>query len=67
MKYLGNFKKIVLLCIKNGWLQKDPFVGFKLTKKVVDRPYLTESELQQIASKEFKTERLTLVKDIFSF
>ena len=67
MKYLANFKKIVLLCIKNGWLQKDPFIGFKLTKRAVDRPFLTESELQQMASKEFTTDRLTLVRDIFLF
>jgi site-specific recombinase XerD len=67
MKYLANFKKVVLLCIKNGWLQKDPFIGFKLTKKEVERPFLTENELQEMAAKEFKTERLTLVRDIFLF
>jgi site-specific recombinase XerD len=67
MKYLANFKKVVLLCIKNGWLQKDPFMGFKLTKKEVERPFLTENELQEMAAKEFKTERLTLVRDIFLF
>jgi site-specific recombinase XerD len=65
MKYLANFKKVVLLCIKNGWLQKDPFIGFKLTKKEVERPFLTAKELQEMALKEFKTERLTLVRDIF--
>jgi site-specific recombinase XerD len=67
MKYLANFKKVVLLCIKNGWLQKDPFIGFKLTKKEVERPFLTENELQEMALKEFKTERLSLVRDIFLF
>jgi hypothetical protein len=40
MKYLGNFKKIVLLCIKSGWLVRDPFAGFKLSKREVERPYL---------------------------
>ena len=29
MKYLANFKKIVIRCLKNGWLQKDPFIGFQ--------------------------------------
>lgn len=27
MKYLRNFKKIVLHCIKCGWLKMDPFLG----------------------------------------
>lgn len=67
MKYLANFKKVVLLCIKNGWLHKNPFIGFKLTKREVERPFLTETELQQIVLKEFPTERLTLVRDIFLF
>ena len=42
MKYLTNFKKIVLICLKNGWINKDPFIGFKLSKHEVDRPILTE-------------------------
>lgn len=29
IKYLGNFKKIVLECIKRGLLTTDPFLGFK--------------------------------------
>ena len=67
MKYLANFKKVVLLCIKNGWVQRDPFIGFKLTKREVERPFLTQDELHTIASKEFSTERLSHVRDIFIF
>lgn len=67
MKYLANFKKIVLICLKNGWIIKDPFLGFKITKLDVERPILTELELQQILSKKFPTERLDLVRDIFIF
>ncbi|MCE7073761.1 phage integrase SAM-like domain-containing protein [Dyadobacter sp. CY327] len=26
MKYLAYFKKIVLLCVKNGWIIRDPFL-----------------------------------------
>jgi hypothetical protein len=26
MKYLANFKKIVLICVQNGWLKRDPFL-----------------------------------------
>ena len=45
MKYLGNFKKIVIPCIKSGWLQKDPFLGFKMSKREVEKIALTASEL----------------------
>ncbi|MEO5601506.1 MAG: phage integrase SAM-like domain-containing protein [Cyclobacteriaceae bacterium] len=40
IKYLSNFKKIVNICLKNGWLDRDPFVGFKMTKREVERPFL---------------------------
>ena len=67
MKYLANFKKIVIICIKKGWLQKDPFIDFKITKREVERPFLTENELLEISLKVFPTERLNQVRDIFLF
>lgn len=67
VKYLGNFKKIVLDCLKRGWLNKDPFVGFKLTRKEVERHYLTAVELNSIEERIFQIERLDQVKDIFLF
>ena len=67
MKYLGNFKKIVHVCLKNGWLTKDPFMGFKLSKHEVERPFLSEYELQAIISRNYEANRLNYVKDIFIF
>jgi site-specific recombinase XerD len=67
MKYLANFKKIVILCLKNGWLSKDPFVGFKLSKKEVVREFLSKEEMQLILSKRFVSERIGQVRDIFLF
>ena len=67
IKYLSNFKKIVHICIKNGWLTRDPFVGFKLTKREVERPFLVEEELTRIINKEFVMPRLRQVRDIFIF
>lgn len=67
MKYLANFKKVIHLCLKNGWLERDPFLGFKMNKKEVVREYLTEAELQRMAAKEFATDRLGQVRDVFLF
>lgn len=67
MKYLSNFKKIVLIAVKNKWLSSDPFANFKFTKKPVQRHALTENELNAIATKNFKNERLQSVRDIFIF
>jgi site-specific recombinase XerD len=67
IKYLTNFKKIVNICLKNGWLDKNPFIGFKMTKRDVDRPYLSQEELDLIKSKTFVSDRLNQVRDIFLF
>ncbi len=67
VKYLSNFKKIVHICIKNGWITRDPFVGFKLAKREIERPFLVEEELNRIINKEFAIPRLRQVRDIFIF
>jgi site-specific recombinase XerD len=67
MQYLRNFKKIINRCLRNGWLPKNPFIGFKMTNREVERIALTEAELQTIMNKDFATERLRAVRDIFLF
>jgi site-specific recombinase XerD len=67
MKYLSNFRKIVNRCLRNGWLEKDPFLGFKMAKREVERTALTEMELQTLTNKPFSIERLAIVRDIFLF
>jgi site-specific recombinase XerD len=67
VKYLKNFNKIIKLCIANDWLDKNPFANYKSKVKEVERVYLTENEIQSIIEKDFKTERLSLVRDIFLF
>ena len=67
MKYLANFKKVVLICVKNRWLPGDPFANFKLTKKPVEKVALTEAELEKIIERKFISERLDIVRDVFVF
>jgi site-specific recombinase XerD len=67
VKYIKNFNKIIKLCLANDWLEKNPFANYKSKVKEVERVYLTEEEIQSIIEKDFKTERLSLVRDIFLF
>jgi len=67
VKYMKNFKKIVLMCIDNGWLDKDPFIKYKPKVKVVARDYLTKEELEAMAFKTYSSLRIEQVKDIFIF
>ena len=67
VKYIKNFNKIIKLCLANDWLDKNPFSNYKSKVKEVERVYLSENEIQNIINKDFKTERLSLVRDIFLF
>ena len=67
VKYIKNFNKIIKLCLANDWLDKNPFANYKSKVKEVERVYLSEDEIQNIIEKNFKTERLSLVRDIFLF
>ena len=67
IKYLSNFKKIVNFCIQSGFIQRNPFIGFKLVKKEVVREILSKEELEKMAAVRFPTERSTQVRDIFLF
>ena len=67
VKYIKNFNKIIKLCLANDWLEKNPFANYKSKVKEVERVYLSEKEIQNIIEKDFKTERLSLVRDIFLF
>lgn len=67
VKYLKNFKKIILVCIANGWLEKDPFAKYKPKVKEVKRDYLNAEELERMAAKKFVSDRLTAVRNIFLF
>jgi len=67
VKYIKNFKKIIRICIANGWLEKDPFANYKSKVREVERDFLSQDEVQAIYTKKFATDRLNLVSDIFVF
>jgi integrase len=67
IKYIEQLKSVITLCLKNDWLAKDPFIGFKITKKEVKRQYLSEEEIQLLHNKEFATFRINQVRDVFLF
>lgn len=66
-KFLQFFKRIIIIAKDNGMLQADPFINFKIRIAKVDRGYLTEEQIAIIAQKQFASERLDHVRDLFIF
>lgn len=67
IKYITNFKKIIRIAYANDWISKDPFLNWKAKLKIVDREFLTSTEIQTIYERDFSADRLNQVKDIFIF
>lgn len=67
LKYISNFKKIVIRAIDKEIIIKDPFKNFKGKKtKIVKKP-ISAKELAELERREFSIERLNTVRDIFVF
>jgi site-specific recombinase XerD len=67
VKYIKNFSKIIKICLANNWIDRNPFSNYKAKVREVERVYLSEEEIENIINKDFKTDRLSLVRDIFLF
>ena len=67
IRYMKCLKKITNLALANEWITKDPFIGIKFHEKEVIREFLTMDELLTIYNKEFSLDRITVVRDVFTF
>lgn len=67
LKYLINFKKIILLAFANEWIKTNPFKNIKFRYEQVDAQYLDKAELERIITKKFEISRIGRVRDTFIF
>ncbi|HMG91781.1 MAG TPA: site-specific integrase [Chryseolinea sp.] len=67
MGNIKKLKKIINLCIANDWIDKDPFINYKIKIRDTNRPFLVQDELNRIVNLKILTDRLSRVRDIFMF
>jgi len=67
LKYISILKMIVLHCLDHQWLDHDPFARFEMKKEDVEPVFLNKEEIQLIANKEIRNERLSRVRDVYVF
>lgn len=67
LKYITNFKKIVLIALDKEFLAADPFKRFKCRKIKVPKKPLAGFELSLLENHNFSTARLGVVRDVFVF
>lgn len=68
VKYIRQFRKIILIALRRGYLQNDPMEGWNKTLNEVTPIHLSLEELRSIESKDFEgLGRLEKVRDVFVF
>ncbi len=67
IRYMKCFKKITNLAIANEWMSRNPFAGIKFHEQKVVKEFLTQQEIARLVQRDFESERLDLVRDIFVF
>ena len=67
MKHIQRFRKIVTLAYHMEWIEKDPFVRWKMTFEKTNREFLSDQELKLLEDKVFVSDRLDRVRDLFVF
>lgn len=67
MKHIKRLRRMVTLAYRMEWLDRDPFVNFKMKIEKKEREFLTSEELQSIEDLNSSIERLVVVKDLFVF
>ena len=67
MKHIKRLRRMVTLAYQMEWIDRDPFVNFKIKIEKKEREFLTGEELQSIENLSSTIERLVVVKDLFVF
>lgn len=67
MKHIKRLRRMVTLAYRMEWLDRDPFVNFKMKIEKKERDFLSCDELRRIEELTSSIERLITVKDIFVF
>ena len=66
-KYIKNVKKIVNMAVGLDWIPSNPFNNFRCSYHSPEREILTQSDLDILISKQFATDRMREVRDVFIF
>ncbi len=65
---LDCVKNFTRYCLRNEWIEKDPFRNYKLKEgHNKEKDHLTREELETLVRKRLPNERLDRIRDVFAF
>lgn len=67
VKYIRNVSKILNEAVQKDIIKSNPIEKLNFRMNEVSKDFLTETELETLLNKDFPTDRLTHIRDIFAF
>ncbi|WP_075604089.1 site-specific integrase [Saccharicrinis aurantiacus] len=67
MKHLIRLRKMLNLALKMEWIEKNPFLAYKVTYTKTEREFLSTTELIKLKTYCFTSSSHELVRDLFVF
>lgn len=65
--YMMSFKNIIYMAINNGWIPRDPFYAYHITKEETKRGFLTKEEITLLINGSLIKKSYELIRDLFLF
>lgn len=65
--YMMPFRSIIFMAINNGWLARDPFYTYHISKEETKRGFLTMEEITKLINGQSTKKKYELVRDLFVF
>lgn len=65
--YMMPFRSIIFNAINNGWLARDPFFAYHITKEETKIGFLTKEEISLLSNATFPKKKDELLRDLFLF
>ncbi len=67
MKYIQTLKTIFRVAKARNITTSDPFIGFKISLRIVDRAYLSEDEIKRLIATPLPTAYMEVTRNMFVF
>ena len=67
MKYIQTLKTIFRVAKARNITTSDPFIGFKISLRIVDREYLSEDEIKRLIATPLPTAYMEVTRNMFVF
>lgn len=65
--YMMPLRNVIYIAVNNGWIPRDPFFAYHISKEETKRGFLTMEEIMSLTNATLGKKKLELIRDLFIF